>query len=526
MDLSEKLVQLGFSPNQASVYIALMELGQSKAAAIIKKTGLHRNIVYEALDALEKRLLVFKTSQGGVSLFQLSDASSLVEEASSRLQSAQTIADEINVLRSRSDHEVKLYEGMSGLKAHRNALLADVKDSKEEHLVIAGTRSQKELYEQIFKTYDQQRVAWELPARLLFSQQDAAYADVVGTEAFTKTRLLPYGVQEPTMIDIWQNNVAFMLQDKQPFVISIQSEQLATSFREYFETLWNQDVATYRGLDGLKQVMELSLEYPEHWFIGGNAGIGDVMPDYWRDYNQRRIEKKIWWHDLVDSGKRLDGLNVGEMGVKNHELFVEYKELPPDVSSPMVVFIFGNYVAHIHWQAQYAFVIEDEAVAENYKHYFQYLWNQDLVTVTGLSSVQELFLRWMYEMKPGEEYMVIGANYGEAESARILNPWFVNYHKKRLQYGVQARLLTLSGSMQAVVDEIIEAGDSDMKLTELRVMQKEFTSPMQINIYPKAVRFIYWDVEEKAVAIDVRRKDMRDAMAQYFTALWNTSEKV
>ncbi len=388
--LSEKLVQLGLTHNQAAVYEALLQHGQSKAAVLIKETGLHRNIVYEALDALEKRLLIFKTTQGGVALFQLSDPDSLLTEANQRLSLAQAIVTEVNISRSRSNHEVKLYEGMSGLQAHRQSLLSDLEESKEEHYIIAGSHKQKELYDLVFQGYDQQRIQKQLPAKILFSNTDMAYAEVVGGLEYTAAKILPQHMQAPVMIDIWKDHVAFMTNDEEPFVVSIRNAQMFESFREYFQTLWQQDVET----------------------------------------------------------------------------------------------------------------------------------------ITGLSVIQTSFLRWMYEMKPGEEYMVIGANYGEEESANIMRPWFVKYHKKRLQYGVRARLLTLSGSIQAVVDEIVEANDPEMKLTELRVMQKELTSPMQINIYPTAVRFIYWDVEEKAVAIDIRRKDIRDAMVQYFTALWNASDKV
>lgn len=524
MNVSEKLVQLGFSPNQASVYTALVELGNSKAAAIIKHVDLHRSIVYEALESLEKRRLIFKTSKGGVAWFQLSDANSLVNDAEMQLANATAVANEINLLRERSGHEVKFYEGINGLTAHRDALLRDVKDDHDEHFIIAGKQSQAQLYEQFFRAYDKKREQFELPAKILFSQTDAPYADEVGRQPFTQARLLPQNVSEPTMIDIWKDNVAFMMHDTEPFVVSIHNQQLANSFREYFQALWNQDVKTYRGVDGLQVLMEESLKYNEHWFIGGNAGIADVMPEYWEEYNQRRIAAGIWWHDLVDAGTRLSGVDEGLPGERNEELFAEWKELPPEVSSPMVVFIFGDFVAHIHWHSKYAFVIQDAFVAQNYKQYFDYLWKQDVYKTVGLKNVQDLFYRKMHALKAGEEYQVMWGTYGKDVEAEMM-PWFVKYNTERIRRGVIVRGVCHEGDREAITTEMIAAGDVDFRITHFRYAPMDYRSPMQINIYADSIVLFYFAKGDAATAIEIRKPEIRDAMIASFEGVWATAKE-
>lgn len=240
MNLSEKLVQLGFSPNQAIVYTALMELGQSKAAALIKKTGLHRNIVYEALDVLEKRRLIFKTSNGGVALFQLSDADSLVQDVELQLEIATTVASEVNVRRERSGHEVKIYEGVGGLKAHRNRVLHELEGSDDAFRVIAASKERDAEYEEYFRVFHKERVQRGVHEQILFPQNMPEQITELQSLDVTEARPLPQAINEPTMIDIWKDNVAFMIQEAEPFIISIKSPQLAKSFREYFDALWDQ----------------------------------------------------------------------------------------------------------------------------------------------------------------------------------------------------------------------------------------------------------------------------------------------
>ena len=68
--LREDLKQLGLSENETHVYLALVGAGKVRAAEVIKETGLHRNLVYQALEEITSRHLATKTTQGSVFHFQ------------------------------------------------------------------------------------------------------------------------------------------------------------------------------------------------------------------------------------------------------------------------------------------------------------------------------------------------------------------------------------------------------------------------------------------------------------------------
>lgn len=386
MELSQKLLQLGFSKNLSAIYCALIEIGQCKASDIIKKTGLHRNIVYEALDDLVLKKLAFKTSKGGVAFFQLSDADSLVHQAQTQLALAKTVEQEINHKRSKSQYEVKLYEGVEGLASHREKVLEDLAQTtadSNEFLLLGDTPHLTKDFHSFFQKYHLKRSRTNIPARMMFSKQSAAFAGERAHIPLTSIKALPPSLQNPTTTDIWNDNVAFILYDAIPFIVSIKNKQFADSFREYFDALWKQDV------------------------------------------------------------------------------FV----------------------------------------------------------TTGLPEVLNLFMKKMEGMKKGEQYSVLGGNYGK-ESRDITIPWFREYHKKRAARGVRAQLLSYEIAHKELFREITFGGDPQGETTELKFLQNEFQYPMQINIYPDSLTIVYWAAGDQAVAIDIQRKDIRDAMKNYFDALW------
>jgi predicted transcriptional regulator len=123
----------------------------------------------------------------------------------------------------------------------------------------------------------------------------------------------------------------------------------------------------FKGKEGIKAVFEDMLNYEDNFFIGGRWYVTKEMPTYWIHYDKRRIEAGVKWHNLVLH-------DAPETPTKK---LVYVKELPKDFSgNPTLIWIYGNKVAHIIWSPEFiAFTMESKDIAENYKKYFKYLWN-------------------------------------------------------------------------------------------------------------------------------------------------------
>jgi hypothetical protein len=65
----------------------------------------------------------------------------------------------------------------------------------------------------------------------------------------------------------------------------------------------------------------------------------------------------------------------GLPGVKFNELpDTESRYLPKEFLSPMVIWVFGNKVAHVIWDSESIFLIDNKQVADDYRNYFKMLW--------------------------------------------------------------------------------------------------------------------------------------------------------
>ena len=123
----------------------------------------------------------------------------------------------------------------------------------------------------------------------------------------------------------------------------------------------------FRGKEGIKSIFEDMLNYKNNYFIGGRWYAVKEMPIFWTHYDKRRIKAKVTWHNLVLQDSPPTPTNQ----------YVKVKVLPREFSgSPAIIFIYGNNVVHVIWsQNFFAFRMSSKEVADNYKKYFNYLWD-------------------------------------------------------------------------------------------------------------------------------------------------------
>ncbi|MEK6974053.1 MAG: helix-turn-helix domain-containing protein [Nanoarchaeota archaeon] len=135
----------------------------------------------------------------------------------------------------------------------------------------------------------------------------------------------------------------------------------------------------YRGNESIKSLMNEMLEYKESCWIGGNSGIetntDQNMAIWFSHWMKKRVELKHSMYDLADYGTYLKGLEPNKKSIHKKNLY-EIRYLPKDLSSPMVIAVFGNKVAQILWSKQsFAFVIESDEIKDSFMRYFHYFWD-------------------------------------------------------------------------------------------------------------------------------------------------------
>lgn len=145
-------------------------------------------------------------------------------------------------------------------------------------------------------------------------------------------------------------------------------ERIIPSIKEIYTSLRpkiNSEV--FRGADGIKAVWEDMLNYKEVYWLGSGRYMPKKFPHWFSSWNKRRIKLKV----------KLFNLSRYEFKKEVKAMPYEFvKFLPKEFSSnPVVIGIYGNKIVNFLFGQQFfAFSIESNEIADNYKKYHKYLW--------------------------------------------------------------------------------------------------------------------------------------------------------
>jgi sugar-specific transcriptional regulator TrmB len=246
---SNVLREIGLTDGESRTYLALLKTGSSSTGAIAKQSQISRSKVYFTLDKLEKKGLVSHIDRGGVTYFQAVEPSKIEDYLRDKEEELQRLKSDFRgflpELQSYYDQagdrtQVKVYQGIKGLKtAHEHTYLKLKKG--EEYCYIGITSRQPRPQDLMWQKDHMRRAEAGIKCRLLFEQPTAPSVlknrnSYRGCDA----RYMPVGMETPAYYMVYKDTVMIAVPSLDPIVIEIVNQEIADSFKVYFEEFWRR----------------------------------------------------------------------------------------------------------------------------------------------------------------------------------------------------------------------------------------------------------------------------------------------
>lgn len=249
--MEQELLKLGFSSNQARVYLALLELGQSRAGLIITRAMLPRQTVYNTLAELEEKELIFSVIKSGRKNFQTKDPQQLIENVRIQEETIEKILPQLIAKRDTSKNisDIKVYEGIDGFKTVHITNIRNTKKDSTIYFISAGSQMWVDLakksgmlykYEKIRleKNITQKFVVYEGQREILNHFTNTEFKDQLPSQR-RQYRFLQDNFNSPVSIQIWQDRIDLIVFSTHPIVFEIKNIEIVGSFENYFNFLWS-----------------------------------------------------------------------------------------------------------------------------------------------------------------------------------------------------------------------------------------------------------------------------------------------
>ncbi|MFA5986345.1 MAG: helix-turn-helix domain-containing protein [Parcubacteria group bacterium] len=119
------LEKIGLSPNEAKIYEALIHLGKSSVSHIAKKSNVHRRNIYDSLNRLLEKGLVFQIFQAGENIYSAVNPDKLLEIVHEKETEIEKILPQLREAYGKKPTEeiAFIYKGVEGYKNYMRDLV-------------------------------------------------------------------------------------------------------------------------------------------------------------------------------------------------------------------------------------------------------------------------------------------------------------------------------------------------------------------------------------------------------------------
>ncbi len=232
------LQEIGLTPAEAKVYLALLEMGPVSAKYILDKTELHNSVVHTTLNRLIEKGFVSFVKNGKKNIYQASDPKHVVDFIDAKKERFQEILPSLLAKRGMNidKPEVTTFRGIRGVKE----LLLELLDAGgNEHHTLGSSSKSLMLGDAWWVDYNAKRVKKKIHARLLFNSSlrswnaEKKYKD-------SEIRYSESGFEPLTETIIRNDQVGIILWTQKPLGMLVHNKELANSYDDYFSILWKK----------------------------------------------------------------------------------------------------------------------------------------------------------------------------------------------------------------------------------------------------------------------------------------------
>lgn len=240
MDLSI-LEDLGLTPAEIKVYIALLEVGASSAGNILEKSRLQNSVVHRALNSLIEKGLISYIMEGRRKIYQATDPDNFYTFIEDKKKRFEQILPQLKQKQemTKDPSEGTIFKGRRGINEIYQTLL---NSRGKEYITYGGGErvTYSIMGEAWWKNLHTKRIELNIPSRQVFDETIRDFGEELRKRPLSKVKFLTADFEQLTETIVIGDYVAIVIFTKEPYGMLIKDPVVVDSYKKNFEILWKK----------------------------------------------------------------------------------------------------------------------------------------------------------------------------------------------------------------------------------------------------------------------------------------------
>ncbi len=234
--IKEFLMSLGVGKNESEVYATLADYGTSSVLEISRKTNLHRSNIYDSLNELIRRGLVFKEGDSKTQKFTAREPETFMHYLKQKESELDDLIKEYRstVNQKKDTATIKMTKGIFAIRE----ILEEMLQNNRRIFAYGIPKEAPDRFGPILKDFHKERIKRKIPMWHIYNSDADDRAKMLSKMKFTEARILASKYDSVTTTIINGDKIYLILWEKEPTVVQINGENAANPYKSYFEILW------------------------------------------------------------------------------------------------------------------------------------------------------------------------------------------------------------------------------------------------------------------------------------------------
>jgi sugar-specific transcriptional regulator TrmB len=236
--MKEVLNNLGFTNNEATVYLALLKLGLSTANGISKEVKLHRTNIYDALNKLIGKGFISYITKNKVKYFQPSNPKNIKLWLNEKQKQFDDFLPQLSLLYNQKTRK-SYAEICEGVKAFMS-ILYNFLEYKQPILVYGIPKIAPKMVKNYIGHFHNVRIPKRIVMKHIYNFENKERIEYLNKLPYTEAKALPVKYNSNVSTNICGDEVVLAIWSETPKIIRIVNQDISDAYRNYFEILWKR----------------------------------------------------------------------------------------------------------------------------------------------------------------------------------------------------------------------------------------------------------------------------------------------
>lgn len=235
------LNEIGLTPRESELYQQILKKGEVKVGVLLTTIKAHPQVIYRAVDGLTEKGLATQFYRRGRKFVKAESPEKLLKIEEKRLDRLEKVLPTLLSLQKQGKKEtiVRVEKGNEAIIRLRSDAVSQLKKGDVYYLIGGSTEHFYQTMGEELERIEATRVKKGIKRKLISYESQRARIKLIDKEKkFTEFRFIEGDKSSPASTAIFGNMVGLMIWTEEPIAITLESRELADSYRDFFESLW------------------------------------------------------------------------------------------------------------------------------------------------------------------------------------------------------------------------------------------------------------------------------------------------